>query len=273
MEQRLQVAGGDIFAQRRQGLTHAVEQLRGVHRAEGVRREVAEGAVGPVNILHAAVAVVADGVEAEISLHLLIPQRRNVFHLDIAFDQRFFNFVAQDDVGRIAHLVGVDADQARFNALVEANKVGLFQRRLFAKLRGDQRTQDLQEFIAARQLHFEQQALRFMDSGGTSQGDRLAEQIARQVLLVAGVAGFVHDAEQRGQKLFLVVTRGDAHIFRHAAAERVGADVDAAVVEVETEQLHHAEAQLALGVHIERTLRRLTGLVSLFGHHALQQIR
>lgn len=74
---------------RRQGLAHAVEQLRGVHRAERVRREVAESAVGPVNILHAAVAVVADGVEAEVSMHLLIPQRRNVFHFDIAFDQRF----------------------------------------------------------------------------------------------------------------------------------------------------------------------------------------
>ncbi|MNI52342.1 hypothetical protein D3C81_1316910 [compost metagenome] len=86
------------------------------------------------------------------------------------------------------------------------------------------------------------------------------------------MAGFMHDAEQCGQKFFVVVAGGNTNIFRYAAAEWVSADVHATAVEVKAEQLHHAQAQLTLGFHIERPLRNQTRFLGLFGHHLLQQV-
>ncbi|MNV70448.1 hypothetical protein D3C71_1634160 [compost metagenome] len=116
-----------------------------------------------MNVLHAAITVVADGIQAEVTLHFLIPQCRNVLHLDLAFNQGFLDLITQDYVRRVAHLVSIYADQAGFYTLIQTDKVSFFQRRLLAKLLGHQRAQDLQEVAAARQLHFKQQALRFVD--------------------------------------------------------------------------------------------------------------
>jgi hypothetical protein len=49
-------------------------------------------------------------------MHLGVPQRRNVLGLDLALDQRALDLEAQDDVRRVGHLVGVDADEARLHA-------------------------------------------------------------------------------------------------------------------------------------------------------------
>ncbi|MNE63293.1 hypothetical protein D3C80_1586370 [compost metagenome] len=80
----------------------------------------------------------------------------------------------------------------------------------------------------------------------------------------------MHDAKQRGKELFLVVASGDTYVLRHAAAERMSTNVNPAAVEVKAEQLHHAQAQLTLGVDIERTLRDQARLLLLFGDHLLQ---
>ncbi len=95
-----------------------MEQLRGVHRAQRVGREVTEPAVGPVDILHAAVAVVVFGGLPEPGLHFFIPQGRDIVHLDLAVDQRPLNLIAQHHVCRVAHFVRIDADIARLHALV-----------------------------------------------------------------------------------------------------------------------------------------------------------
>ena len=61
-------------------------------------------------------------------------------------------------------------------------------------------------------------------------------QFARQVLLVAAVAGLVHRAHQAAEEVVLAKARGQAHVLGHAAAERVRAHVEPAGLEVEAEQ-------------------------------------
>ncbi|MNF00099.1 hypothetical protein D3C80_1988670 [compost metagenome] len=73
-------------------------------------------------------------------------------------------------------------------------------------------------------------------------------------------------------EFFFIVAGSDTHIFRHAAAEGVSADVNTAPVEVETEQFHHVQAQLALGIDLERALGNEARFLSLPGDHFLQQV-
>jgi hypothetical protein len=86
--------------------------------------------------------------------------------------------------------------------------------------------------------------------------------VARQALLVAGVTRLVDDAHQAGDELLLVVARGDAHVRRHAAAERVAAHVEPAVGKIKAEQPHHLLAERLLRRNRERALRGEEG--SLF---------
>ena len=94
-----------------------------------------------------------------------------------------------------------------------------------------------------------------MDSGGASESYRLVDPRARQILFIAGVAGFVDHAEQGAEQVVFVVASGDAHILGDAAAERVSADVEAPAVEVKAEDTHGLQAQLALSGNRERPLR------------------
>ncbi|MNN74562.1 hypothetical protein D3C81_1907720 [compost metagenome] len=95
-----------------------------------------------------------------------------------------------------------------------------------------------------------------MDGGGARQSDGLAEPVARQILLIARMAGFVHHAKQGAQQLVFIVTGGDAHVFRHAAAERMGADVETPGVKIEAQHFHRFQPQLTLNGGRERALWR-----------------
>jgi hypothetical protein len=55
------------------------------------------------------------------------------------------------------------------------------------------------------------------------------------------VAGFVNHAEQRAEQVVFVVARGDAHILGHAAAERVGADIQAPAVKIKAQHAHRLQ--------------------------------
>lgn len=96
-----------------------------------------------------------------------------------------------------------------------------------------------------------------MDSGGAGESYGLVDPRARQILLVAGVAGFVDHAEQSAEQVVFVVAGGDAHILGYAAAERVGADVEAPAVEVKAKDTHRLQAQLPLFSNGERPCGRL----------------
>jgi hypothetical protein len=107
-------------------------------------------------------------------LHFLIPQRRNILDLNLAINQRAFNFIAQDNMRRVADFVGIDADKARFDALVPGDEVFALKAGCSPKL-AYRRQQALQEGVAASKLHFKKQALRFVDRRGAGQGNRLIE--------------------------------------------------------------------------------------------------
>lgn len=206
-------------AARRDQLAHVAElslereaQLRRVHGAERVAREVAERAVGPVNVLHAAILVVALCGEPQPLLHLGVPQRGDVCHLDATFHQIALQLVAQDDVGRVGHLVRIDPDKAGLDPVVELGQVCRCQRRLLAEVGANVRRQQCQEGGIMAELHLAEQALALVNAHGARLGHRLAKQLARQALLVTGVAGFVHYTHQAGDELLLVVAGGDAHV-------------------------------------------------------------
>jgi hypothetical protein len=145
--------------------------------------------------------------------------------------------------------------------------------RLIAEGLHDHRRQAGNEAGVAAELHLETQALALVQRGRARVGHRLAEQFARQVLLVAAVPGLVHRAHQRAEELVVAEARGHAHVLRHAATERVGADVEPTALEVESEHAHHLATQLALCLHRERPDRLDHRLARLHLLHLANQPR
>ena len=208
-----------------------------------------------MHVLQRAIREVAPRVHAEQRAHFLVPQCRDVFRLDLALDQGLLDLVAQDHVRRIRALVGIDADVAGRHTRQQLVEVGRLEGRLRTEVLGEQGRQQLRERRVAAQLHLEAQALALVQAHGARLRHRLAEQRARQVLLVARMAGLVNGAHQAGQQIVLAVARGQAHVFRHAAGERMRALVQAAGLEVEIEQAHHVLAQCTLRGDGERAHR------------------
>ena len=66
------------------------------HRAQRVRREVADGAKRPVDVLQAALRVVGD-VDAEVGLHPSVPILGELVHAHLAAKERALDVVAEDD--------------------------------------------------------------------------------------------------------------------------------------------------------------------------------
>jgi hypothetical protein len=137
----------------------------------------------------------------------------------------------------------------------------------------DQRGNQRQKRRVAAKLHLERQALALVDAhrAGASHGQR--QRFARQVLLVAGVAGFVHDAHQAAHEIVFGIAGGDAHVVGHAAAKRVAGDVEPATLKVKAQQAHHVQSQCALLFGGKRPLRWQHRFLDLFGQHLLHQIR
>ena len=66
-------------------------------------------------------AVVGRG-DAQQLPHAVVPGARQIGHRELARDQRPLQAMAQDDVQRVGHLVGVDADEAALDPGVEAQR-------------------------------------------------------------------------------------------------------------------------------------------------------
>ena len=224
--------------------------LRGVHRTQRIAGEVAKGMpLGPVHVLHRAVAVVATRVQAQqgsscCSSHIAGMSSASASPLI----KRALDLEAQDHVGRIGHLVGIHPDQAWVRRGSSAGS-GSPARRPAAHPRraGHQRRQVhcakpgwRPSCISKARLWLSWMA---MDRASCH---RLAQQVTRQVLLVAAVAGFVDGAEQAVEEIFLAKTRGQAHVLGHTAGKRGGCSRPAGRrCKVEAQQLHHLLAQLA----------------------------
>ena len=174
--------------------------------------------------------IVAARVDAEQRLHLLVPQRRDVLGLDLALDQRALDLVAQDHVRRIGDLVGVDADEARLarasagDAGCRRSNAGCVAEVLAraAARAGRRRRGCAPSCISNDRLWLSWMAIE------RACADRLAEPVARQVLLVARVAGLVDRAHQALHEVVLAIARRQAHVLGHAAAERMRALVEPA---------------------------------------------
>ena len=173
-------------AARRDELPHVAEftfqreaQLRRVHGAERITREVTKRAVRPVNVLHAAILVVALRGQPEPLLHLRIPQCRDVRDLDAPLDEIALQLVAQDHVRRIRHFVRIDADKAWLDLVVQLLEVFRCERGLLAEVRADARRYLREERGVMAELHLAEQALALVNAHGARLGDRLAEQMAR----------------------------------------------------------------------------------------------
>ena len=85
------------------------------------------------------------------------------------------------------------------------------------------------------------------------------------------MAGLVQDRHQAGRGVRLVVARGHADVVGHAAAERVQALVQAALVEVEAERLHQPLAERLLRGRRKVSLQRQRR--DLVGQDALEKVR
>ena len=113
-----------------------------------------------------------------------------------------------------------------------------------------------------------------MDAHRARTTDRQVHAVARQILLVARVSGFMNNAHQAAHEVVFVVARGDAHILGHAAAKGMGREVEPTGGKVKPEQGHEFQPQCALLLDRERTLRgkqHLTGLlVAHLADHAGQ---
>jgi len=112
-----------------------------------------------------------------------------------------------------------------------------------------------------------------MDRRGAGEGNGLIEPVARQVLFIARVAGFVNDAKQRAEQVVFVVARGDTDVLGHAATERVGADIQTSAVKIKSQHAHRLQPQFALVGNRKRPLRFDERRLRLLLNHLLQQRR
>lgn len=92
------------------------------------------------------------------------------------------------------------------------------------------------ERAGAADVVFPEAGLRFVNAEGDGLARGEVEVGGGEALFVESVSGFVHDAEERGGKVVIFVTGGEADVGRaEGSAEGVGGGVDAALGEVEAE--------------------------------------
>ena len=225
-----------------------------------------------MHVLHAAVGEIAAGIDVEQRRHGRIPPRGNVVGLDSALDQVALDAVTQDHMQGIGEFVRVDANETGLHAGEPAMQVVRREGRLVAEVRHHARREQADERAAQADLHFKAEALAFVNAGAPRPGHRLSQPVARQVLFIAPMAGLVDDAPQASHKTILAIARGEAGIFRYAAAKRMRAFVQTAGAEIKTQQRHHLEANGVLRRPRKWTDRRHHCFAGLFLAHLSYQI-
>ena len=91
-------------------------ELNGVEISERVRREITEGAERPVHVLQHAFRIVG-GDDAQVFLHFLVPDPRQVFRARPAFNEILLDFEPEHDVEIVGELIGLDSNQRRLYAI------------------------------------------------------------------------------------------------------------------------------------------------------------
>jgi hypothetical protein len=246
VEHAAELPGGNFRIQLRARGAQRLVQLAGDHRAERIRREIAEMPDRPVDVLQAALGIAA-GPQPETLVEAGIPGLRELGDGQRAVEDATLEVVAHHDVHRVGEFVGVHAD------LPAAHTHQLPVQVLLAPLRAadlhcllDQRLQVLHERAAAAQVHLEQQRLAFLERETPVMTDRLVAPLLRQAEIVHRMAGLVDRTEQAAEQVVGIEARGDAHVAGNALGERVLALVEPAAVERKTYGLQHLDAELAL---------------------------
>ena len=130
-DQRSENAARELCQDAGFGGARSGEELGGRDGAERVSREIAPAAARPVNVLEATLGVVSDG-QAQKALHPGVESARQIVDGEGAVDHRALQVVAQQDVGGIGDLVGVNPDEARLHARIEPVQVGRPEGRIVA---------------------------------------------------------------------------------------------------------------------------------------------
>ena len=72
-----------------------------------------------------------------------------------------------------------------------------------------------------------------MDGGRSRLPNGLSSPLCREILLIARMAGLMHDPQQGAEEIVVVVTGCDADILWNPAAEGMRADIQTTMLEVE----------------------------------------
>src|ERR1019366_1850729 len=154
-----------------------------------VGRKLAEHAARPVQVLHAAIAVVPERFKTEHFAHALVPRLGEVCGHQRTIDERLLQLETQYNVAGVGSPVRSDADESGFYAAELSKQVvgfvssGISRRRIRKRLR-DERRQEFQECSTSPKLHLGENLLPLMQTGTASSADRLIEPLRRKALLV-----------------------------------------------------------------------------------------
>mmetsp|Transcript_46773 Transcript_46773/g.101594 ORF Transcript_46773/g.101594 Transcript_46773/m.101594 type:complete len:242 (+) Transcript_46773:326-1051(+) len=234
LAERAELAAADLAPERVRADVgqRRVEELRSDDRAKRVAREVADGSERPVDVLQATL-IVRRYIDAEVRLHSKPPVLRHLINLHVPAEECPLNVVSENDVERICHLVGLDADEAGRDAVVCGVEV------VGSRLLGEREAlvelgRRVVPELAALQHHpLPQQRLRLVHAHGKCRRRRKPAPFLRQVaaLFVERVTSLV-DGRTEALGPVLGEARRDAHVGRPGAAcERVRRNVEATIRE------------------------------------------
>ena len=130
-QQRRELPAPDVLEQGWVGPAGGFKELHGDDIAEGVSREVTDGAAGPVCVLHDTIRV-GRRCDTQVRMHPFVPCLGEVLDSQRSFQQLLLKLVAQHDVEVVGDLIGLNADEAGLHAVyrpVERVELDLPQRR------------------------------------------------------------------------------------------------------------------------------------------------
>src|SRR5579883_801716 len=161
-EEGPEIAPPDRLGNLGHGAHRSVEELVRRHGPQRIGREIAPGAVIPMDVLEAATAVIG-GRDAEELHHSLVPRPGQISDSELARQHGPLQPVAQENVRGIAHLVGIDPDEAPLNARVKTIEVLRVPGIAFAvEGRARERSEVDDEGTAAARLHLHEEGLALM---------------------------------------------------------------------------------------------------------------
>ena len=213
---------------------------------EGVGREVADRADRPVHVLEDTERVVRR-LDAEVVLHALVPDLRQLVEIDRVGKQLLLELEAKDDVQVVRRLVGLNPDQGRLDPVDGPIPVG----DLDAAERLRERALELRvevppERKAAADHVLPHAALRLVQAERGAMRERCAFELRSDAVLVQAVSALVHRPKEPIE-VVLEVARGQPDVAGcDRGRERMNCSIEAPFGGVEAEPVDHFQLELLL---------------------------